>query len=576
MIPLLLLPAALSARPSWEPQSGVTEGYNIAIMAITDSRPEDALALLEPVLAADPGCGLCQTAQAIALLRADRPGAALDVLDALATVHDRVEVHTLRAVAAAAIGEHETSRNAALRAANQDPSAVAAQRALLGAMLTLGEHEEAQRVLQLAHRHLAQPEAACLGVEYALAVDNLPGARGAMSLCRSAADPRLLQELELKLARAEGDLDAIARHAEALGLDALRDKARAAGLLQAGEIDAAVALLDAVLTDRADDSDALLLRALCSQARGATNDALLDLDRLKAHTDAPRLLPDGSLRQLHDQRTLLAQAGALRIMLLLDDGRAEDARIILDRQGVNDITAAAHARLLLVEAGAEVAAAELERLARQWPDAPQLPQVALQIAQTVPPSPALIGWIQSLREPQHAWRMAAIQHQRGANDSCLALLAPLSSSSALSLAWRCAVSADATDEADRLLAALQAAALPLEVEVLLRHAWLLGQSGAPDRGLTLLDGVIADEPTATALRGLQVTLAADAGDLSAALAVAAAGPIDPTHRTHLAGALYDAGHPRQAAEQLRIACPALSDADRRTCQSALTQLKEAP
>ena len=104
MSPLLFLTAlALAARPRWAPQSGTTEPYNIAVLALTDSRPDEALALLAPILQEDPDCGLCQHTQAIALIRADRADEALPILGALSQTHDRPEVHTLRAVAAASV-----------------------------------------------------------------------------------------------------------------------------------------------------------------------------------------------------------------------------------------------------------------------------------------------------------------------------------------------------------------------------------------------------------------------------------------------------------------------------------------
>ncbi|MFT5684137.1 MAG: hypothetical protein ACI8RZ_005078 [Myxococcota bacterium] len=573
---LLFLATALAARPHWEPQSGMIESYNLVVMAISDNRPQDALALLAPILTEDPDCGRCQSAQAIALLRTDHADEALSIVEALSIPHDRPEVHTLRAVAASAVGDHGKARDAAMRSVNQDPASVAAQRVLLTELLILGEHEAAQRVLRLAHKHLDQPEAACLGVAYALAVDNLPGARGAMSQCRSAADPRLIQELELRLARTEGDLTALARHASALGLTALSDKADAARHLQAGEIDAARALLDGVLGETPDDVDALLLQAWCHQAEGATNDGLIDLDRIQDLTDAPHLLADGSLRQLHSPEDLRAQAGSLRIMLLLDDSRLEDARLILDRQGVNNVTAAASVRVLLKESGPEAAATQLDQIVQQWPDAPQLPRVALQIAETQPPSPALIGWIQSLQEREPTYRMAALQHHRGAHGSCLTLLAPLSDSRSLVLAHRCAVSDGATIEADRLLSMLQKSGVTPETDATLRHAWLLGEAGIPDRALTLLEGLSAEGEQALALRSLTVSLSVDAGSLKPALLAAQEGPITPEHRAHLARALYESGRPRQGIHQMATACAELDGPPRQDCHDALTQMKATP
>ncbi|MDG1483128.1 MAG: tetratricopeptide repeat protein [Myxococcota bacterium] len=576
MSPLLLLASALAGRPHWEPPSGLIEAYNVSITAINDDRIEEALGLIQPILDEDPDCGRCQSTQAIALLRAGRPREAQSILEPLSLLHDRPEVHTLRAVAAAALGEHERARDAAMRAVNQDPSSRPALRVLLSELLHLSEHVYAQRVLQLAHQHLDQPEAACLGVAYALSIDNLPGARGAMSQCLYASDPRLILEHQLLLARSEGDLSALSRYAEALGLVALKAKADAASSLQSGAIEAAGALLDGVLEENPDDADALLLRARCRQAEGKTNGALLDLDHLKSLTDAPHLLPDGSLRQLHSPTDLRAEAGALRVMLLIDEGRLADARIILQQQEESPITAAASIRLHLAVDGAAAAAAELERAVQEWPDAPCLVAVALQISALQPPSPRLIRWIQGLQESDPAWHMAALQHRQGEHRACLALLAPLSEPRALTLSHRCAAGAGDLPEAERLWSALTEALATPDIDATMRHAWLLGQAGDPGRALSLLEGVSADGEQGTTLRSLTVSLSVDAGTLTSALEITSQGTITPEHRAHLARALYESGRPQQGIREMSMACTELTGSPRRDCQAALSQMKAAP
>ena len=573
---LLLLTSALATRPHWEPQSGLIDRYNIAVMAVNDGHIEDALELLQPILDEAPDCGHCQATQAIVLLRIGRAREAQAILEALSVPHDRPEVHTLRAVAAAALGEHERARDAAMRAVNQDPSTISALRVLLTELLHLGEYVYAQQVLLLAHKHLDQPEAACLGVAYALSVDNLSGARGAMSRCRSASDPRLILEHQLLLARTEGDLSALSRHAEALGLIALKAKADAASSLQSGAIDDARALLDGVLVENPDDADALLLRARCHQASGRANDALLDLDRIKTLTVSPHLLSDGRLRQLHSAAELQAEAGSLRIMLLLDEDRLADARIILQQQGVSHITAAASIRLRLEADSAAAAAAELERVALEWPDAPGLGEVALQIAEKPPPSPALLQWLQSLQDGEPAWHMAALQHRQGEDRSCLDLLVPLSAPRALTLAHRCAVSASDVPEADRMWSALQETTVTPSIDFTMRHAWLLGQAGEPDRALSMLEGLSAEGEQGTTLRSLTVSLSVDAGSLTSALEITSQGTITPEHRAHLARALYESGRPRQGIREMSTACTELTGPLRQDCQVALSQMKANP
>mgnify|MGYP005677179073 FL=1 len=183
---------------------------------------------------------------------------------------------------------------------------------------------------------------------------------------------------------------------------------------------------------------------------------------------------------------LQEQAGALRIMLLLDDGRTEDARIILDRQGVDAVTGAASVRLLLEEQGVDEATAALERIIQQWPDAPQLPQVALRLTAHQPPSPVLIGWVQSLPDREHAVVMAAQQHHQANHSACSALLAPLSDPRSLTLAHRCAVAESDLREADRLLEGLSRHSVTPDMETLLRHAWLHGDASSPGQGLSLI------------------------------------------------------------------------------------------
>ncbi len=573
---LLLLPSALAGRPSWEPPIRLIETYNLAVTTINDDRIEDALALIQPIVDAVPDCGRCQLTQAIALLRAGQPRAAQSILEPLSLLHDRPEVHTLRAVAAAALGEHERARDAAMRAVSQDPSSLPALRVLLAELLSLSEHLYAQQVLLLAHEHLDQPEAACLGVAYALSIDNLSGARGAMSQCRTASDPRLVQEHQLHLARSEGDLPALSRHAEALGLTALKDKADAADSLQSGATDAAAALLDRVLEENPDDADALLLRAWCHQAEGKTRDALLDLDRLTLLTDAPHLLPDGRLRALHSAAELRAEAAALRVMLLLDAGRLADARVTLQQQEESALTAAAAIRLRLETDGPAAAAAELERAVQEWPDAPRLVAVALQVAAEQPPSPALIRWLQDLQGSDPAWHMAALQHQQGAHRTCLALLAPLSEPRALILAHRCAAADGDLPGADRLWSALTEATVTPSTDATLRHAWLLGQAGEPERALSLLGGVSADGEQDTTLRSLMVSLSVDAGTLTSALELTSQGTITPEHRAHLARALFNAGRPQQGIREMSMACTELTDSLRLDCQVALGQMKATP
>lgn len=576
MSPILLATLALAARPRWAPSMAVTEGYNTAIMAIRDSHPEKALELLGPIVASDPDCGLCLQAQAIALIRSARTSEALVVLDRLAADHDRHEVHTLRAVSHAAAGDHQSARNAATRAVNQEPQSLAAQRALLDSMLKLEEQGEAQRVLKLAHKRLPQPEAACLAVEYALAVDNQPGAHGAMSQCRSAADPRLIQELELKLARTEGDLGAMINAAKALGLDTLVDKIQAAAWMRQGALTEAQALLDDVLSADPDDLDALLLRAQCHQARGEANDGLRDLDRLKDPSHNPRLMRDGSLRQFRSTDRILDTAGALRIVLLLDANRAEEARLILDREGISQITVAASLRLLLGEHGATEATAALGESIQRWPDAPQLPEVALLLTEGAPPSAAIIGWMQSLPDRKHAQTMAAQQHHHGRHASCLALLAPLNDPKSQVLAHRCATSAGNLDEANRRTAMAAENATPLNNDATMLHAWLMGRSGAPQEGQGLIDQITPTESEVLMHRSLRVWLAVEAGALESAIAAADEGALADAHRAHLASALHEAGHHRQARVQMQRACTELSADDLSACREALEQMKESP
>ncbi|MFT4975355.1 MAG: putative Zn-dependent protease, partial [Myxococcota bacterium] len=350
---LLFIGVLLAARrPRWEPRPSVVADYNLAVEALNALAFAPAEEVLRSVITADPDCGLCRQTLAIVLVRQDRPAEALQLLGPLSEQHpDRAAVFALSTIAALADQQPAQARSSAERAVALEPGDFGAQRGLLRALLASTELDAAAQAVTAASLHLSEPAAACLQAEVQLAALSLAGIRPLLEACATLGEPERVGEMALKLARAEGDLPAVLRLAREQRLGPLLGKAEAAEHLQAGELSQAMRLLDAELSRRPNDPDALLLRAWCWQALEQPAQAEEDLVRLLS-LPAPFYVDEqGRVFTLHSRAALRRQALVLYVTLLVDSDRATEARRRLEAErptlGEGPELAAAEVTLLL-------------------------------------------------------------------------------------------------------------------------------------------------------------------------------------------------------------------------------------
>ena len=584
---LLLGGVALAGgRARWAPRSTQVEAYNTAVQALESSAPGAAERLLRPALEADPGCGVCAYTLSLALVRQQRPEEALELLDTLRERHPRPEVLSLAAVAAVAAGRPEEAQASAARALALDPAAAPARQVLVQVLLLQGELEAAQQVADEALIHLPAPRAACLRAEVALARERLDEARAEVLACQALDDPQTRQEMALKLAQAEGDLETVLQLSGTLQQPALRSKAEAVRLLRADQPDAALPLLVQVLAQNPSDADALLLRALAFQAAGEPSRALNDLELLLDL--APAAVADryGGLSVLQGWRGLRRRASGLYVALLIEDGRLYEARAHLDAawqtEGDGAPLHAAEVRLRAAEGQPERALQALVAANARWPDDDALALAAVALDGSVPLPPELLAWLQVRPDPGPLLQLATQRYHDGLYAESAAALAPLRAhpdpairQSVALLRHRCAVAAEDLPGAEGALEALRSAGAAPSAEALLRHAWLLGEAGRESAALAMLAELgLQTAAQQDQRRSLQVWLLTRLGRLEEALALSGTGAVEPAQRADLAAALYEAGRHREARTLMQRACAELPEgpqADR--CAQALSLMR---
>lgn len=585
---LLLIGVVFAARrPRWEPRPSVIADYNLAVEALNALAFAPAEQVLRSVIAQDPGCGLCRQTLAITLVRQERPDEALQLLGPLAEAHPkRPEVFSLISVAAIAAQHPEQARAAAAAAVALEPEDFAAQRSLLRALLAVPDLDAAQDAAEAARAALTPPEAACLEAEVKLAAVALAGVEPLLAACAELGDEALVGEMALKLARAQGDLAAVLRLARAQRLAPLMQKAQAAEHLQAGELHAAMQILDEELTRRPGDLDALLLRAWCWQALAQPAQAEQDLVRLLSQPPTAFADERGRLFEMHSWRALRRRAMALYVTLLVDDDRAPEARRRLEAErptlGEGPALSAAEVTLLLAEGDAEGASLAWEGATGRWDRSEALASVAIRLDGETPLSASGLVWLQSRADPGYTLQLATQRYHGGRYDGCQDALTPLLghpdpevSRLALQLAHRCAVADEDLPSAQALLAQLAAVTGTPTDEAALRHAWLLGEAGQDDAALALL-GRLSPPPgdARTQHRSLSVWLLTRQGRLDEAIALSESGDIEPAQLANLAVALYEDGQRSRARGLMQSACdqmPAPDDA--RRCAETLTRMR---
>jgi len=573
-------------RPRWEPRPSVVADYNIAVEALNAYAFTPAEQVLRTVIEQDPVCGLCKQTLAIILVRQERPEEALQVLRALAVSHpSRPEVFSLTSIAAIAAGLPDEARATSARAVALEPGSFRAQRSQLSALLIAEDIPAATAAVEAALGALTEPEGACLSAELRLATLELEAVRPLLSSCERLGDEVLIGEMHLKLARAEGDLSAVLRLASEQRLEPLLNKAEAAKLLHAGELRGAMARLDAELTRRPNDPDALLLRAWCWQALEQPAQAEQDLVRLLAQPSTVYADEQGRLFGVHSWQALRRQAIALYVSLLVDRQDPAEARRRLEAErptlGEGPALAAAEVTLLLAESEPEAATAAWEAAAERWSRSAPLAAAAIRLDGEVPLSASSIGWLHRSADPGYALQIATQRYHDSQYAACQAVLAPLLSHpnpetrrSALRLSHRCAVAAEDLPAARALLSALGASGGAPTAEAALRHAWLLGEAGADADALALL--AQTRPPTGAAEvqhRSLSIWLLARTGDLDTAVDLLEAGEVEPAQRANLAIALYEAGQQSQGRRLMAEACDQMPEADAAGCRAALGRMR---
>ncbi|MEL6348694.1 MAG: tetratricopeptide repeat protein [Myxococcota bacterium] len=555
---VLLWGGRAHANEPWAPHASVLEDYADAHTALQANAPEAAERLLIPILALDPDCGVCRHAMAVALIRQGRIDEALAQLEQLRLQHpDRAAPFATTAAAELALNQPVRAIETARTAILLDPVDFSAWQILLQLLVFREDLDGVRRLIaQSSEAPLSETEQACLTVEAQIAWGDLVGARRTLVDCAALKDEQLLDEMRLKLAQAEGDLETIAAQAFTLGLPTLRMKANAARALRAGDPATAIATLENALQLRPGDPDALLLRARAWRALGEPARAVQDVEQLMGQR--PTVWPNrrGGLSALPDWPALRRQAAELNLILLVESGDVEAARAWLEtgraRLGEGPALAAAEIRLLLAEGQQQAATDALQRARRRWPTDPRLGHVALDLPGQLTEETA--AWVRTLPDPSPAIQLALRRHRLGDNLECQVILDDRTEPDALQLAHQCAIADDDQIAADQWLIRMRKAGAAIEPHAGLRHAWLLADIGQTEASLAILRDITPPDALADHHRSLMVWALTELSQTDRALAVYQSGPVSPEQQANLAYALYADGQRRRARAMLAEAC----------------------
>ncbi|MCB9780816.1 MAG: tetratricopeptide repeat protein [Alphaproteobacteria bacterium] len=518
---LLLLPTL--AHAAWEPPADVAEPFNAGVVALGKGDPAAAETAFRQTLATDPACGRCAHGLGIALVRQEKLGDAITVLDRAVTAFpDRAELHTALAGATFARQQFATAIAHAREAVRLDPGSVDAHVALQQGLLREGRTDDARAALVGAA--LPGPEATCLELLVGIEEGATPPP-GKLAYCRQAKHPGLASTVEARMAAGTGRMAAAAALAgDTLSADGQATSvelvASAVRKHQGGDDIGALPLLDRAVTLEPRRVDARILRAVCRARTDDLDGALADLQVVFEADSWVEVHETGGLSGVltaRDEAQLqdgVRKGAGLLVSLLVEAGRLDEAERALGRAsaelGMGPRLAAGAARLHAARDERVDAWKVLGPALSQWPDDGDLRLLAAEIAAqdpgVVPPDVAAV--LDAAADWRSGYYKALSQARAGEHDACAssALAAskamggavqpaptPDDQRTVLRLLHTCAVNAERLVDADRAAEAIGSPGALQEV-ARINHALMRHQAGRSADALQLLEGLTATTP----------------------------------------------------------------------------------
>ena len=599
---LALIPApAEAARPdrparsdktAWEPGPRVADRYNEGTAQLNGGAPLEAEASFRGVLKREPECGMALLGLGMSLLRQNREAEALAALEQASAIFPE-EAELLAALSEAAFVAQDFSRaaSAAERAVALEPQYFPAHVTLFNTRVRLGAYDDASDGLDRARIHHGGSSVDCLELELRAEVNELRLIDDLWASCQRSGEPTLIAAAGVSRARAVGDYQAVADAARAAGATELAGMAEVNRRLEAGELDSARVLLNAMIQAAPESPDARLLRA---------NILLVQGDRAGARTDLEAVMSSGAwvdvsasgglsgvVRYSGELRLFERQvdAGATLARLRAEDGDLAGAEAALaDARGRGAPTATLAAAEAAVAFAREDRADGWSALAAgftSWPDAAALAEVAgEQLLAGVEALPeAVVSALMGSADWTVRYNLAARRFNGGRTEAALSALDGLSHEEGAGaeqireLRYRAALSTDDLDAADALLDGAPAPAVQPTLQPTLHHVWLRYDAGQSAAALTLLDALGEADAESERAALLRVVLLSEMGRLDEALAtVSADSDAGGQALIWVAQGLLAAERNAEAKPVLERACPLLDGEDAVECRGALEQL----
>lgn len=616
LLPLLLLLLATTATAA-EPyppqtQKGV-DAYNQAVDLLDKSQLKPAEAKAKKCLKAEPDRGACTTLLAQAWARGGHLDEAVAALETVAAAHPtELEPAMVLSYALFSLQRFDEARAWSKRGLDLDPNDLQALSAHQMVLVRLGQYDEMLQLLDQARAGGARPEHDCLEAVVRLQKEHAPRARALLTSCRAATDPAFIANAEAALTAATGESTAGSAALVALLDDEETALSRAIDAFNAHDFAGAEKQASVAIRDPSTATQGRVVRALARFELGQQAGALQDLDDALESGSWIDIHRSGVLTGILTKRSeefLVAQlrrGAAVRVLLLVDAGRLDDAEAALPaaREAFGDDPELLAAEAWLQVARGDAAAAWASATSALSVDAP--PPMAdrtasmLALHHLAAASPEQVAVLASRGSISTRFNLGAGMSNTGDVAGCLSILRPLTgtedsipqrlgedraAANALlplqarlnGLAHNCATGAQDLDAAIALWPLLGP---PAEVPSgnAINHALLLLQAGRADAAWTALSesGALDRSEGQHLAAALQVAVGAavDTKRWDDVAALASRPDTPPTTRLSAGTSLGAAGRKADAVRILKTTCRELAGEAKGICTNNLAAFSQ--